>query len=91
LNFNLGVPVRNSGDTKADGEVGMMKIEGGQYVVAKFEVNSTQFAEAWQWMYSSWLPASGYQPDDKPCFEMYTEEPKDNKFKVEICIPVRPI
>jgi AraC family transcriptional regulator len=29
--------------------------------------------------------------DDKPCFEMYPEEPKDGKFIVDICVPVKPI
>ncbi|MCU4174694.1 AraC family transcriptional regulator [Carboxylicivirga sp. N1Y90] len=78
-------------DTKVDGEVGKMRIEGGQYMVARFEVDATQFAEAWQWVYSSWMPASGYQPDDKPCFEMYNEEPKNGIFTVDICVPVKPL
>jgi DNA gyrase inhibitor GyrI len=34
------------------------------------------------------VSTSGYQPDDKPCFEMYPEEPKDGKFIVDICVPV---
>lgn len=78
-------------DTKVDGEVGKMKVEGGQYVVARFVVQTHQFAEAWNWVYASWFPASGYQPDDKPCFELYTEEPKDGKFTVDICVPVKPL
>lgn len=78
-------------DTKVDGEVGKMKVEGGQYVVARFIVQTHQFAEAWNWVYASWFPASGYQPDDKPCFELYTEEPKDGKFTVDICVPVKPL
>jgi len=78
-------------DTMVDGEVGKMKVEGGQYMVARFVVNATEFADAWQWVYAKWFPESGYQPDDKPCFEMYTEEPKDNKFTVDICVPVKPL
>ena len=78
-------------ETKVDGEVGKMKVEGGQYVVARFVVQTHQFAEAWNWVYASWFPASGYQPDDKPCFELYSEEPKDGKFTVDICVPVKPL
>jgi len=78
-------------DTKVDGEVGKMKVQGGQYMVAQFVVTAKEFADAWQWVYAKWFPESGYQPDDKPCFEMYTEEPKDNKFKVDICVPVKPL
>jgi len=78
-------------DTKVDGEIGKMLVQGGQYVVARFEVQTHQFEEAWQWLFAKWFPESGYQPDDKPCFEMYTEEPKGNIYKVDICVPVKPL
>ncbi len=78
-------------DTKVDGEVGKMKVDGGQYVVARFVVAVHQFVEAWNWVFAEWFPASGYQPDDKPCFELYCEEPKDGKFTVDICVPVKPL
>ena len=75
--------------TKVDGEVGKMEIDGGTYVVARFVVGPGEFGEAWNWLYGKWLPASGYQCDDKPCFEMYPEQPKDGKFTVDICVPVK--
>ncbi len=78
-------------DTKVDGEVGKMEINAARYVVARFEVDATQFGEAWQWLYGQWFPSSGYQPDDSPCFEMYPEEPKDGRFVVDICVPVKPL
>jgi len=78
-------------NTKTDGEIGKMDIEGGKYVVARFELSAGEFMEAWDWVYGSWFPASGYQPDDRPCFELYPQEPKDGKFLVDICVPVRPL
>lgn len=78
-------------ETKTDGEIGKMELEGGNYVVARFEVNAEQFHQAWQWVFSEWFPQSGYQPDDRPCFELYSEEPKDGKFIVDICVPVKPL
>lgn len=75
--------------TSVDGEVGKMKVEGGKYVIARFEVSEEQFGLAWEWIYAKWLPQSGYQPDDKPCFEMYPEEPKNGKFVVDICVGVK--
>lgn len=78
-------------DTKVNGEIGKMEVEGGKYVIARFEVTADEFEEAWSWVYGEWLPKSGYQPDDKPCFEMYPEEPKDGKFTVDICVPVKPL
>jgi AraC family transcriptional regulator len=77
--------------TKTDGEVGKMELEAAKYVVARFNVDATQFQEAWNWLYGEWFPQSGYQPDDKPCFELYPEEPKDGRFTVDICVPVKPL
>jgi AraC family transcriptional regulator len=78
-------------DTKVEGEVGKMEIEAATYVIARFEVTAQEFQDAWNWVYGQWFPSSGYQPDDKPCFEMYPEECKDGKFIVDICVPVKPL
>ncbi len=76
--------------TKVEGEVGKMTLEACKCVVARFELGPADFQKAWDWVYGQWFPASGYQPDDKPCFECYPEEPKDGKFMVDICVPVKP-
>ncbi|MFV1883081.1 MAG: GyrI-like domain-containing protein [Balneola sp.] len=39
--------------------------------------------------YEQWFSKNGYQTDDKPCFEMYPEEPKDGYLIVDICVPVK--
>jgi len=89
--LRISVCVTVPSDTKTDGEIGKMQIAGGMYAVAHFELKNDQFEQAWQWVYGTWLPTSGYQPDEKPCFEMYTEEPKNGLMPVDICIPVKPI
>lgn len=89
--LRMSVCITVAPDTKVDGEVGKMQLDGGKYVVARFEVDATQFGQAWEWLYGQWFPNSGYQPDDKPCFEMYPEEPRDGKFIVDICVPVKPL
>jgi len=78
-------------ETKVDGEIGKMEIEAAKYVIAGFELTASDFQQAWDWIYGQWFPTSGYQPDDKPCFEMYPEEPKDGNFFVDICVPVKPV
>jgi AraC family transcriptional regulator len=78
-------------DTKVNDEIGKMKIEAGSYVIARFELKEDEFTEAWEWVYGQWFPASGYQPDDKPCFEIYPEEPENGRFVVDICVPVKPL
>ena len=78
-------------ETKVEGEFGKMDIDAAKYVVARFEIDTNGFMEAWDWVYGQWLPSSGYQPDDKPCFELYPEEPKNGKFIVDICVPIKPL
>jgi AraC family transcriptional regulator len=79
--------------TKGEGEVGVMVMEGGQYAVASFEVDPSEFGAAWDWFMGVWLPSSGYQPDDRHCFELALNDPKthpQHKHVVELWEPVRP-
>jgi AraC family transcriptional regulator len=77
-------------ETEVEGEIGKMVIDGGKYAFARFELNEDEYADAWNWVYSQWLPTSGYMPDDRTCFEMYPEpEKKDGKTVVDICIPIK--
>lgn len=89
--LRMSVCITVPSDTKVDGEIGKMEIEAAKYVIARFVVTAQDFQQAWSWIYGQWFPTSGYQPDDKPCFEMYPEEPKDGKFTVDICVPVKPL
>lgn len=81
-------------DTPVDGAVGKMGIPGGRYALARFSLTADQYGEAWQWVFGEWLPGSGYQPDDRPCFELYPggDAPDDSgRVTVEIAVPVRPL
>ena len=89
--LRVSVCINVPDSTKVEGEIGKMDLEAAKYAMARFEIGPDEFEAAWNWVYSDWLPQSGYQPDDKPCFEMYPEEPKDGKFVVDICIPVKPL
>ena len=90
LSVCLSVP---SG-TAATGEVNTMEIAGGAYAMAHFEIDAAEYGAAWDWAYGEWLPASGYQPDDRPCLENYLNHPDQHPAKkhiVEIWIPVKPL
>lgn len=90
LRLSMCIPVPEN--TKVDGKIGLMEIAGGTYAVGRFEVGGQEFGEAWDWLYGTWFPQSGYQPDDGPCFEMYPEEPQPGeKIRVDICVPVIPL
>lgn len=83
-----------SPDTDVDGEIGKMNVEGGKHAVGHFELNADEYEQAWKLIYGDWLPQSGYQPDDKPPFEIYHNDPNEHPQKkhiVDICIPVKPL
>jgi AraC family transcriptional regulator len=81
-------------DTRVEGEIGKAVIPAGKNAIAHFEIKSDQYGDAWNAVYGGWLPESGYQPDDRPCFELYLNDPKDHpegKSVVDIYIPVKPL
>ena len=81
-------------EVKAAGEVGITTIPGGKFAVAHVEIRPDQFGEAWDKLMGEWLPESGYQPDDRMCYEIYLNNPQqhpEGKFIVDICEPVRPL
>ena len=79
-------------DTQVDGEIGKAVIPAGKNAIAHFEINADQFGDAWNAIYGGWFPESGYQPDDRPCFELCLNSPKDHpegKHIVDIYAPVK--
>jgi AraC family transcriptional regulator len=80
--------------TEVSGEIGKMEIPSGMYALCRFEIKADEFQEAWNHAYGVWLPQSGYEPDDRPCFELYHNDHKEHpekKFILDICIPVKPM
>ncbi len=82
-------------DTAVEGEVGNMIIPGGKFAVARCELaGSEAYEEAWNMVFGGWLPESGYQPDDRLCYEIYQNDPKEHPegiHIVDICVPVKPL
>ena len=53
---------------------------------------SDQYEESWKSLYDEWIPESEYQWDERPCFEVYLNDPKDHpegKHIVDIYVPVK--
>jgi AraC family transcriptional regulator len=79
---------------EAEGEIGVLELKGGKYAVCRFEGNEREIAWTYNALYGNWLPESGYQPDDKPSYEIYYGNPHgyiDVSFVSDICIPVKPL
>lgn len=81
-------------DTPAEGEIGRTTVPGGSFAVGRFELGVKDYAQAWYTVMGGWLPESGYQPDDRLCYELYhsdCNEHPEQKAIVDICVPVRPL
>jgi len=77
--------------TKVEGEVGRMSIPAGKYAFARFDLTPPEYEAAWAWVYGTWLPSSGWQCDDRPCFELYHGcDGGSERMTVDIVVPVTP-
>ncbi len=81
-------------DITVTGDIGEMTVEAGQYAVARVEIDQSEFDQAWNALLRDWLPESGFEPDDRPCYEIYLNDPQfhpENKFIVDLCEPVKAV
>ncbi len=81
-------------DTAVTGDIGKMTIQGGEFAVLRTEIVNSNFQDPWNQLFMEWLPNSGYQPDDKPCMELYVKEEKSeagSTMIVDLCLPVKPM
>ena len=80
--------------TRGEGPVGAMQVPGGKFAVARFEIEPGQIAQAWNSVMGEWLPESGYQPDERLCYEVVRVPPTAHPrglIVLEICVPIRPL
>ncbi len=80
--------------TVVGNDVGEMDVPGGVFAVGHFEIDGSEFKQAWDALLGEWLPSSGYQPDDRMCYEVYLNDHEthpEKKFKVDICEPIKPL
>jgi AraC family transcriptional regulator len=92
--LRLDVAITVPPDTKVDGEIGKQVLPGGLYAVTRVRIRPDQYGEAWDSLMGGWFPSSGYQPDERPCFEIALNDPgkdPEGMHEVEICEPVKPL
>ncbi|HEY7437171.1 MAG TPA: GyrI-like domain-containing protein [Methylomirabilota bacterium] len=75
--------------------VNLIDLPGGRYAVSRYTGTAHRITHAWDALYRSWLPDSGYEPDDRPCLEVYRGTPQagacPGPFTADLCVPVRPL
>ncbi len=79
---------------KEKDKIGANIIPGGLFGIYEFYDQPTELINVYDYIYTVWLPKSGYLPDDKSCFEIYKYDVckyEASKLPIEICVPLRKI
>jgi AraC family transcriptional regulator len=73
------------------GQFSVANLPGGRYAVTRYTGSPRDIGPVWNRMMKEWLPSSGLQCDERPCFERYENlaTQTDGSFTCEICIPVK--
>ena len=66
-----------------------LAVPAGQYAVFQYQGPSGD-SSIFEYIYTSWLPTSGYRLDDRPHFEIFGEnyDPRDPNAEEDIYIPI---
>lgn len=90
LRYDAGVTVGE--EIQAERDIGIQLLQGGKYAVAYYEGSAEGFKAAYGEIFGCFMSESGYQPADAPCYEVYYNDPqRDGIFKMDICVPVKPL
>jgi len=92
LRISLGITVAPGTLTVAP--INLLEMPAGKYVVATYRLDPSDYGAAWMYVMGEWLPSSGYQCDDRPCYECYLNDPgqdPDGKVHVEIRVGIKPL
>jgi len=74
--------------------IGQLSLPAGKHAVLHFEGTDEDLQKYYKWLYTEWLPNSGYLPNDAPCYEIYFSTPEQNEQKIfilDICMPIKPL
>jgi AraC family transcriptional regulator len=64
-------------EAKVDGDLRLAEIAAGRHAVLRHQGPYAELPAAYGWMFGTWLPTSGEEPADRPCFEEYLNNPRD--------------
>jgi len=80
-----------SDDTVVPQGMKRFSLSGGLYAVFTHRGPATSFANTFQFIFSEWMPASQYEMDSRPRFEVLGQKYKNNApdSEEEIWIPIK--
>ncbi len=78
LRFHAGIIVKDP-DALPDSIKGLelITVEEGKYAVMEHKGPYATLADAYQWLFGSWLPQSNEEPCDAPLIEFYVNNPRE--------------
>lgn len=79
------------GDYRLENNINVNDLPGGKYAVYRVRHTAEDIGNAWNDLFTAWLPDSGYQIDDRPIFERYVSDIENKEITCEICVPVKPL
>ncbi|HZB92440.1 MAG TPA: GyrI-like domain-containing protein [Stellaceae bacterium] len=68
-------------------------VRGGRYAVHLLRGPYSGIRETFRRIFAKWLPTSGEEIDDRPCLELYLNDPlrvSESELLTQICVPLRP-
>lgn len=74
-----------------DGAAERFAIDGGRHAVLRYQGPYAELEAAYRWLYKDWLPQSGEEPADRPCFEEYLNDPRTlppKEWLTAVCLPL---
>lgn len=69
-----------------------LTLAGGRYVTALHVGPYAELEKAYAWLFGTWLPESGQEPDNRPCLEEYLNDPRTlppTEWKTLIYVPLK--
>lgn len=78
-------------EVKGDENVRIIDLAGGRHAVLLHKGPYAELHKAYTWLFGTWLPASGEEPADRPCFEEYLNNPQGippEEWLTEINLPL---
>ncbi len=76
---------------ETSGEVNTKQVAGGKYAVFMHAGPYEEFYGTYQKIFTGWMPESGHQLGNEPCFEVYLNSPDDTApqdLRTEIWVPL---
>jgi AraC family transcriptional regulator len=80
-------------DVRPAEPVRVVDLAGGRHAVLRHKGPYAELHRAYRWLFGDWLPQSGAEAGECPCFEEYLNNPRTlppEEWLTDICLPLAP-